>query len=353
MVPVAVGVALVIAAAVGLISDRLSDEIEQAVTDKIEVTTALVQNELGAIDGLRTEMVQAGLRTLRADAARVGVPRVEGRVPLGSRDVPNLQIGDESQVMTFGLVDKVKDLVGGTATLFVKDGSEYVRVSTNVKKDDGSRAVGTVLNPEGKAYAAISSGVPYYGVVEILGHPYLTGYEPMQDSTGQTVGIWYAGYRLDEMDELYSMIQSTHLLDHGFFALVDNAGKIVAAPEDADPQVLEAAQSGASDEWVVSSAPIAAWGYELVAAYPRADVATRVRPVQVAVIVGGVVALVLLLSLFYVFLRRVVVRPVGELSGAAKRVAEGEYDVAVNVRGGNEIGAFAVAFNQMAQRMEL
>jgi hypothetical protein len=45
----------------------------------------------------------------------------------------------------FDVVDNVVFENGGTATLFVKAGDEYVRVATNVRKDDGSRATGTML----------------------------------------------------------------------------------------------------------------------------------------------------------------------------------------------------------------
>ena len=49
----------------------------------------------------------------------------------------------------FTLVDEVQQKMGGTATLFVKSGDEFVRIATNVRKDDGSRAIGTVLDPKG------------------------------------------------------------------------------------------------------------------------------------------------------------------------------------------------------------
>jgi hypothetical protein len=55
----------------------------------------------------------------------------------------------------------------------VKNGDEYVRVATNVKKDDGSRAIGTVLEPKGKAIQSINKGEPFYGEVDILGKPYI------------------------------------------------------------------------------------------------------------------------------------------------------------------------------------
>ena len=66
---------------------------------------------------------------------------------------------------------------GGTATIFVKNDHEYVRVATNIKKDDGSRAIGTILDPKGKAILNIAMGEAFFGDVDILGKPYTTGYD--------------------------------------------------------------------------------------------------------------------------------------------------------------------------------
>jgi Cache 3/Cache 2 fusion domain len=56
----------------------------------------------------------------------------------------------------FTLVDEIVKEVGGTATIFAKSGSDFVRVATNVKKDDGS--------------------------------------EPMHDALNNVIGIYYFGY---------------------------------------------------------------------------------------------------------------------------------------------------------------
>lgn len=82
----------------------------------------------------------------------------------------------------------------GTATIFVKNGDEYIRVATNVKKDDGSRAIGTVLDPKGKAIEFIRKGEAFYGEVDILGKPYITGYKPIRDASQNVIGIYYVGY---------------------------------------------------------------------------------------------------------------------------------------------------------------
>jgi hypothetical protein len=67
-------------------------------------------------------------------------------------------------------------------------------VATNVKKDDGTRATGTVLDPNGKAIVNIRKNEAFYGDVDILGKPYTTGYEPIRDAENNVVGIYYVGY---------------------------------------------------------------------------------------------------------------------------------------------------------------
>ncbi|MFA6147633.1 MAG: methyl-accepting chemotaxis protein [bacterium] len=93
----------------------------------------------------------------------------------------------------YEVVDEVKRLMGGTATVFLGD----TRVSTNVIKDDGSRAVGTKL--QGPAYDSIfKKGEPFQGETKILGIPYFTKYEPIKDDSGKTIGVLYVGERTRE-----------------------------------------------------------------------------------------------------------------------------------------------------------
>jgi hypothetical protein len=94
----------------------------------------------------------------------------------------------------FDVVDEVVKQAGGTATLFVKSGDDYVRVATNVKKDDGSRATGTILDPKGKAIESIKKNEAFYGEVDILGKPYIAGYDPLRDASKSVIGIYYVGY---------------------------------------------------------------------------------------------------------------------------------------------------------------
>ena len=140
------------------------------------------------------EKVKSSMSLLQSGAIKLGVPKVEGTHRLGEQEVPALYFGGTKMNDNFELVDDVVAKMGGTATVFVKHGEDFVRVATNVKKDDGSRAVGTILDPKGKVIVNIRNNEPYYGETTILGKTYQTAYEPIRDSANKVLGIYYVGY---------------------------------------------------------------------------------------------------------------------------------------------------------------
>jgi methyl-accepting chemotaxis protein len=127
--------------------------------------------------------IDQSMRTLTAIAKDKGPARIaDGKLLFGDR-----VINDDNEI-----VDKVKEIVGGTATVFQREGDDFVRVSTNVPGPNGGRAVGTKL-ARNAAYDANVAGHGFRGKVEILGTPYFTGYDPILDASGQVVGILYVG----------------------------------------------------------------------------------------------------------------------------------------------------------------
>ncbi len=89
----------------------------------------------------------------------------------------------------FAIVDEVKNAVKvETSTIFLND----LRVSTNVKKLDGNRAIGTrVAIP---VYdAVLREGKTYYGRAFVVNAWYVTAYEPIYDINEKVIGILYVG----------------------------------------------------------------------------------------------------------------------------------------------------------------
>jgi len=133
--------------------------------------------------------VKATMQSLKDATAKLGAPKLEGE---------DLYFGTSKINGDFTVVDEIKTKHGAaaTATVFSKKGNNFVRISTNVMKD-GKRAVGSILDPSGPAYAAIKEGKPFYGLVDILGKTYDTAYEPIMDASGNVIGILYVGYNME------------------------------------------------------------------------------------------------------------------------------------------------------------
>jgi Cache 3/Cache 2 fusion domain len=142
----------------------------------------------------QADKTRASMAALKAKTGSLGAPKVEGVDPVGGIDAPALYFGSTKINNSFDVVDAVAKEQGGVATVFVKSGDDYVRVATNVKKDDGSRAIGTVLDPNGPVIVVIRKGEAYYGDANILGKPYVTGYDPIRDAQNNIIGIYFVGY---------------------------------------------------------------------------------------------------------------------------------------------------------------
>src|SRR5262249_44803491 len=110
--------------------------------------------------------VAKAMAILKAETAKLGAPKVEGTDQTADKTTPALYFGSTKVNNDFTIVDKVKAEAGGTATLFVKSGDDYVRVSTNVPGSVHGRALGTILDPRGKAIVNINKGEAFYGEVD-------------------------------------------------------------------------------------------------------------------------------------------------------------------------------------------
>ena len=141
-----------------------------------------------------SDAVNRSMAALIAHAQTLGLPRLQGRDLVAGEDVPALYFGSTKINNSFDLVDEVARQAGGVASLFVRSGTDFVRVATNAKKGDGSRALGVLLDPKGPAIERIRRGEAYYGESFVLDTPYIAGYEPIRDASGDVIGVYATGY---------------------------------------------------------------------------------------------------------------------------------------------------------------
>jgi len=134
----------------------------------------------------------------------------------------------------FTQVDKFATVNGGVATVFAAKGADFERITTSLKNEKGERAMGTLLDKQGPAYAAITAGKPYTGRALLFGRAYMTHYEPIKSDAGKIIGILFVGYDLDAFDlAMDRMAGSAKFFEHG-------GTYIVAVPKDPSKALLAA-----------------------------------------------------------------------------------------------------------------
>ncbi len=142
--------------------------------------------------------VEHAMELLRSECANAGRPRIGGEVEAQGRKLRDLRFGSVSAIDTAVWVDRVHGKTGCVATIFVREGQDFVRVATNIKRADGQRATGTILNPKGAAILRLTQKLPHQGAVYILGKPFLASYDPVLSATGEVLGALYVGISLDQ-----------------------------------------------------------------------------------------------------------------------------------------------------------
>jgi methyl-accepting chemotaxis protein len=86
------------------------------------------------------------------------------------------------------VVDEIGDNSDSLITIFLGD----TRISTTVKKEDGTRAVGTQASPE-VIETVLKQGQPYIGKANVVGTECDTIYVPLKDKNDQIIGMWFVG----------------------------------------------------------------------------------------------------------------------------------------------------------------
>lgn len=99
----------------------------------------------------------------------------------------------------FEEVDEFSKAMDVIVTVFVKEGEDYTSILSNLKLDNGQRAVGTQLDKAELAYTEIQKGNIYYGEANIFGINYMTAYGPIHNDKGEIIGAYFVGKASDDV----------------------------------------------------------------------------------------------------------------------------------------------------------
>ncbi len=116
-----------------------------------------------------------------------------GRMDVQGREVATLRCGSRVLNLDFDLADGFTRQTGMLVTVFAREGDDFIRVTTSVRKPDGERAVGTPLDRSQTAYSDALQGRAHTGYAIVFGKQLLAHYAPILDAGGQVIGVVFVG----------------------------------------------------------------------------------------------------------------------------------------------------------------
>ena len=126
----------------------------------------------------------------------------DGSVRIGERHTPLLRSGSTLLNLNFEVPDNFTAQTRVTATVFVRNDDDFIRITTSVRKRDGGRAVGTLLDRSHPAYRLLLLNQSYTGYATIFGTQFMTRYDPIVSAAGRVIGARYVGLDVSRMRSL-------------------------------------------------------------------------------------------------------------------------------------------------------
>ena len=267
---------------------RVRSVISELTKSKVDGEVQQVIEKFEIIDDLLGGWLEKGLNELEVSTLKFGDPNVDvqnfsdnSRVSQ-NLSLPVLSFGSVKASLLTETLNQATEMWETSATIFVRDGDQMVRIATTIQVKEGASAVGTVLDPDGFVLPKLLEGEEFKGIARILGIPYYTRYAPIFNKDGDVVGAWYVGYQIASVAKaMRNSINNADLRANTHLLIIDADDQIGYSSQGTPPKLLQDVKkigqsienhqrssiyssviSGIKYEFI----PFKPWGYQIVTA---------------------------------------------------------------------------------------
>jgi len=346
--------------ALGEQAEARIDEQNHALVDMISTYNAGLVAEVGRFMGLLDTSFNSSY----------AIDTVH-QVKVGTYTLPTLTNGGAALDLDFRIPDQFTAQTGAVATVFQRNGDEFIRVTTSLKKQNGDRALASQLDHQHPAYRRLLDGQTFSGLATLFGKQYITQYKPIRDANGQVIGALFVGVDVSaEIDGIKQKIRDKKIAQDGYFFVLDadpngKPGQYLVHPTDQGQSALTlrdhdgvavfqrvldmqsgrllARFAGDSQTHLVSFAYQPDWHWIIGGNVVQDELTAAVRTAQIEYSVLGLVLVLLLALGNFVLVHRIVSRPLRHAVDVAKQLAAGDLTQREQVDRNDEIGELLTA----------
>jgi methyl-accepting chemotaxis protein-2 (aspartate sensor receptor) len=353
--------------------------IEQKVEASVHESAKLLSGLIDSTDRDLRSRVQVFAQSFRKSLQGSIQIKPEMEIDIQGKKTPALLMADQPINLNFGIVDRFTETTGAVATVFVKSGEDFVRITTSVKNEKGERAVGTTLDRANPAYVAIRSGKPFIGLAKLFGRQYMTYYEPLLDDKQQLVGISFIGLDFSELSaNLRKTVSELKIGKTGYFFILDakpgsGYGTMIVHPVTAGKNVLEEKDSqgrayiktildqkqgvtrygyhnpnekdSVERDKIAAFTYVANWDWIVVGSAYSDELTQEVHDLTLGFVVAGGLLILLSAAVSQALIGKIVVRPIQRAVETSKAIARGDLTERIAVTSQDELGDLATSIN--------
>jgi methyl-accepting chemotaxis protein len=267
----------------------------------------------------------------------------------------------------FEALDAYTKLTGAIATVFVKKGDDFIRITTSLRNEKNERAMGTFLGKASPAYEPIMSQKQYVGNARLFGKDYVTVYEPIVEK-GTVIGILFIGYEFTEgLKTLEKEINKMKMGENGYFYAMNTKslsydvhptldGKKITS--ELDKKILEQ-KNGLlhvfedSKEVIASFQTFDKWNWVLVAKAYNADFQEANDALRNRLILVASLMTIVMLVVIWVAIHKIITQPLTNLIEKARELSSGDGDLTrkLMITGNDEIAQASEQINRFIEKV--
>ncbi len=277
----------------------------------------------------------------------------------------NLNLADKPLLNDTMLTYNINKVVECYVTLFQKFDGGFVRISTNVKDNNGKRAVGSYISNSTSIAKAINNKKSFKGVANVLDKECVTYYEPLVIDN-EVVGILSVGVENNTVNLVKRKFEDKRFFGTGYPYLVDKDGVLLVHPDSEGDNIASTDffQTMIADT-VGEGYFVYSWkgrnkfqffkhleefnNYVAITAYED-DVFATANEIRNSIVITSVV-IILILIIMVSWIARSISKGLGKAVFIAENISKGNLKVNIDINQKDEIGQLAIALNSMADKL--